>query len=101
MADAKHTPAFTVAYEHHGFGHAIAFMTFRRTEKRQAFECLRRLSLAWPKTTYYLKRERKTIVRIERADIFDHLPRGHTTRLHAERFRAECAAIAKGAGSAA
>lgn len=101
MADAKRTPAaFTVAYEHHGFGHATPFMTFRRAEKREAFDCLRRLSRAWPNTTYYLKRERKTIVRIERADIFDQLPRGHATRRHAVRFRAECAAIAKATGSA-
>ncbi len=101
MADAKRAPAaFTVAYEHHGFGHAHPFMTFRRSEKREAFDCLRHLSRVWPHTTYYLKRERKTIVRIERADIFDHLPRGHATRRSVTSFRAECAAISKVGGQA-
>ncbi len=101
MAKRAHAPAaFSVAYEHAGFGTSHVFMTFTRGEKLEAFECLRRLSRAWPHTTYRLKRERKTIARIEVGEI--HFPRGHATRRAREKFRADLAAIdrAFGVGSA-
>ena len=96
---AKHTPAFSVQYLHRGFGSPCHFIAFRRDQKLEAFACLRRLSQAWPNTTYFLKRERKTIARIERGEI--HYPRGHVVRRAREQFRAQCAAIAQATGSAA
>ena len=82
--------AFSVCYQSRGFDNNV-FMTFRRDEKLDAFECLRSLSQAWPNTTYRLKHERRTIVRVERGEI--HYPRGHATRRAREKFRAEMAAL--------
>lgn len=90
-------PAFSVWYQHDGFDPS-PFMSFNRAEKRDALRCLRSQSQAWPNTTYRLKKERKTIVRIDRRDI--HLPRGNTTRRAREKFRAEMAELDLKYGSA-
>lgn len=67
MSGAR-APAFAVLYRHRGFA-ANVFMTFRRSEKLAAFECLRTLSRSWPNTEYWLRHERRSIARIERGEL--------------------------------
>jgi hypothetical protein len=87
MSGAR-TPAFSVLFLHDcNDGAPARFMEFTRSEKVEAFRCLQRLSQAWPNTTYFLRRERKTIARIKRGEI--HLPRGHATRRAREQFRSQ------------
>lgn len=82
--------AFTVLYAHRG-DDATPFMGFHRDDKQRAFDCLRRLSMAWPNTTYWLRKGRKTLVRIERGEI--HRSRASAYHQAHMRFKAQMAAI--------
>lgn len=89
--------AFTVLYAHRG-DDATPFMGFHRDDKQRAFDCLRRLSMAWPNTTYWLRKGRKTLVRIERGEI--HRSRASAYHQAHMRFKAQMAAIEREANKA-
>lgn len=91
MAKSHKPAAFTVFYKHDGplwGGTQFPFATFKRAEKIEAFNCLRRLAhgARWCNVTFTLKRERKTICRITLGE--KHLSRDERKRR--EQFFREC-----------